>query len=103
MRHSQNFWDGGWVIGGGSDGMLTIDKLNRQPHLQGRQRLRYRWLTKTEALRARNGTSSNSSEGAYATISRHLQVVAVNVPLSNCFFKHRYAVALRRLMFGRCR
>jgi hypothetical protein len=35
----------------------------------------------------------DSSEGAWATISRHLQVVADNVPLSNYFFKHQQVVA----------
>jgi hypothetical protein len=36
----------------------------------------------------------DSSEGAWATISRHLQVVADNVPLSNYFFKHQKELGL---------
>jgi hypothetical protein len=31
-----------------------------------------------------------SSEGAWAILSRHLQVVADNVPLSSYFVKHQY-------------
>jgi hypothetical protein len=35
----------------------------------------------------------DSSEGAWAMISRHLQVVADRMPLSHYFFKHQQVVA----------
>jgi hypothetical protein len=74
-----------------ADAILTIDKLNRQPHLQGRHRLKPTADQKRKLYELKQG-AFDSSEGAWAILSRHLQVVADNVPLSNHFVKHQHAV-----------
>jgi hypothetical protein len=54
---------------------LTIDKLSRQPHLQGCHRLKPMADLNPKLYELKYG-AFDSSEGAWATVSRHLQVVA---------------------------
>jgi hypothetical protein len=71
--------------------ILTIDKFNGQPYLQGRQRLKP-LADRNQKLYELKRDAFDSSEGAWAILSRRLQVVADSVPLSNYCFKHQNLV-----------
>jgi hypothetical protein len=69
--------------------MLTIDKLNGPLNLQGRHRLKPMADQKRKLYEPKRDVFA-SSGGAWAILSRHLQVVADNVLLSSYFVKHQH-------------
>jgi hypothetical protein len=66
---------------------LTVDKLNRQPHLQGRHRLKpMADLNQNQKLYELKYGAFDSSEGAWATLSnfKHQQAVADGCRCPDC-------------------